>query len=153
MREVLFVCTANVCRSPMAVVMFNVLAEEGGADLRASSAGVAALEGRPMTPESVAVLAEMGVDAGAYADEHRARRLTDTMLEEADLVLTMEPWHVAKIREALGEVPEWVDVLPRYVGAMGEDKVSDPYGRSMAVYRAAAQQIFGYVDLLVKRAR
>ena len=146
-RRLLFVCTANLCRSPIAEAAFNVLAEEGGLDLRAESAGVAAREGRPMTPEAVCVLEEIGVRAGA----HQARRLRRTTLDGVDLVLTMSPWHVAEIRQEFGDFASKIHVLPGYVGATGEEEVLDPYGRSMAVYRATAHQIFGYVNLLVKR--
>ena len=148
MTRLLFVCTANLCRSPIAEAVFNVLAEEGGLNFWAESAGVAAQEGRPMTPEAVSVLEEIG---GVRARTHQSRRLKQTTLDGADLVLTMSPGHVAKIRREFGNFAPEVHVLPGYVGATGEEEVPDPYGRSMAVYRATAYQIFGYVDLLVKR--
>ena len=61
MKKVLFVCTANVCRSPMAQAIFNALAEDSGLPFRAESAGTAALEGALMAPNAVAVLEEAGV--------------------------------------------------------------------------------------------
>ena len=68
-RQILFVCTANVCRSPMAEAIFNALAEERGLAWRAESAGVAALVDEDITPNARAALDEVGI----YANEHRAR--------------------------------------------------------------------------------
>jgi protein-tyrosine phosphatase len=51
-KQILLVCTANVCRSPMAEAIFNALAEERGLAWRAESAGVAALEGEDITPNA-----------------------------------------------------------------------------------------------------
>ena len=148
MRRVLFVCTGNVCRSPMAAAIFNDLAKEKGLSIRAESAGVAALKGRPMTPEAEAVLEEIGVRFGG---EHRGRQVDGPMLDGADLVLTMGPWHLAEIRRAFGDVPHEVCTLPEYVGFSAEEEIYDPYGRAMNAYRAVAHQIFEYVDLLTRR--
>ncbi len=94
MKKVLFICTANICRSPMAEAIFNALAEDRGLDFRAESAGVAALKGKPIAPNASAALEEIGV----YAGGHSARQVSAEMLEEADLVLTMTPRHVAELR-------------------------------------------------------
>lgn len=147
MTRLLFVCTANLCRSPIAEAVFNVLAEEGGLSSRAESAGVAAQGGRPMTPEAIRALEEIGVRAEA----HLARRLSRTTLDGVDLVLTMGPWHAAEIRKEFGDFAPEVHTLPGYVGAQGDEEIPDPYRRSMVVYRATAHQIFEYVDLLVRR--
>ena len=147
MKKVLFICTANICRSPMAEAMFNALAEDRGLDLRAESAGVAALRDEPMTPNAAAALEEIGI----YVGEHSARQVSARMLEEADLVLTMSPWHVAELRRSFGDTSQ-VRTLPEYAsGAPSEEGIPDPYGSTMAAYRASARQIFGYVDLLVDR--
>ena len=70
MKKVLFVCTANVCRSPMAHAIFNALAEDEGPPFRADTAGPAAREGEPMAPNAAAALEEVGT----YPGLHRARR-------------------------------------------------------------------------------
>src|SRR5215212_11146019 len=88
--QILFVCTANVCRSPMAEAIFNALAGERGLLWRAESAGVAALVDEDITPNARAALDEVGI----YANEHRARQVEEEILEEADLVLAMGPPHV-----------------------------------------------------------
>ena len=147
-KRILFVCTANICRSPMVAAMFNALAEERGLAYRAESAGVAALTDEDMAPNARAALEEVGI----YAEDHRARRVSEEMLEEADLVLTMGPRHVAALRR-LGADPEGkVYTLPEYaLGASGEEGIPDPYGHTMTAYRASVRQLLGCVEGLMER--
>src|ERR687897_1786770 len=117
-KQILFVCTANVCRSPIAESIFNALAEERGLAYRAASAGVSALEGEDITPNARAALEEVGI----YAREHRARQVGEATLREADLVLVMGPRHVATLRRRFGDLSERVYTLPEYaLGASPEE--------------------------------
>jgi protein-tyrosine phosphatase len=146
-KKVLFVCTANVCRSPMAEAIFNALAEDRGLGYQAESAGTAALRNEPMAPNASATLEEIGI----YTEGHQARQVSEEMLEKADLVLAMAPWHVARLNQVFGASFK-VHTLPGYVGgASGEEDISDPYGSTMVAYRASARQILEYIDLLVAR--
>ena len=107
-KKLLFVCTANVCRSPMAEAIFNALAEERGLPWRAESAGVAALVDEDITPNARAALDEVGI----YTGEHRARQVGEKMLGGADLVLGMGPRHVSTLRRRFGGLSERVFALP-----------------------------------------
>src|SRR5215208_1732578 len=148
MRQILFICTANVCRSPMAEAIFNALAEERGLPWRAESAGVAALVDEDITPNARAALDEVGI----YANEHRARQVGEEMLEEADLVLGMGPRHVATLRGRFGGLSERVYVLPEYaLGAPPEEGIPDPYGQTMTAFRASVRQLLEYTEGLVGR--
>jgi protein-tyrosine phosphatase len=149
-KTVLFVCTANICRSPMAEAIFNALAEDRQLHFRARSSGVAALENEPMAPNARAALEEVGVPAG----DHRARQVNESMLREADLVLAMSPRHMAQLQEHYGSLSHKVHTLPRYAsGVPGEDGISDPYGQAMTSYRACVHQLVGYIDSLVEALR
>ena len=101
-KKVLFVCPANICRSPMAQELFNALAENAGLPSRAESSGTAALEGTPMGEKSVAVLEE----AGIYPETHHARQVSEAMVGEVELVLAMTPQHADTLRRLCGNPRE-----------------------------------------------
>ena len=116
--KVLFVCTANICRSPSA----EALARDAGLpDLVLSSAGTHARDGEPINPDMVAVL-----PPELDTSEFRSRRLTSALLEDADLVVTMEAAHrtfvlddhpgmfrkvftLGQLAKALEQAPEGLD--------------------------------------------
>ena len=148
MEKVLFVCTANVCRSPMAREIFDAVAEDRGLRIRSESAGVVALSGEPMAPKAAAVLEESGVPAR----EHRARQVEKSMLREADLVLAMGPRHVSRLQKLFGELPENLCTLPKYsTGLPDAGAVPDPYGQPISAYRICLRQLLEYIECLLDR--
>jgi protein-tyrosine-phosphatase len=96
--DVLILCTANQCRSPMAEVLLRRHLERAGVDATVSSAGLYE-GGAPATDHGVAAMADRGLDLS----RHRSRRLSDDMVREADLVIAMTRLHA---REAAVLVPD-----------------------------------------------
>jgi len=96
MKTILFVCTANMCRSPMAEgLMQRKLEREGRVDeFRAASAGVWTVNGRPATQSAILTMAEMGVDI----HQHRSRVITEEIMDEAALILVMTQHHGEALR-------------------------------------------------------
>ena len=148
-KKILFVCTANICRSPMAEAMFNALAEDKGLAFRAESAGVRALVDEEIAPDARAALEETGI----YSEGHRARQVSEKMLEEAELVLVMGPRHVATLQGRFKDLQQGkVYALPEYaLGASAEEGIPDPYGYTMTAYRASVRQLLECVGGVVKR--
>jgi len=145
--RVLFVCTANVCRSPMAEAMFDALAADAGLELRAESAGTAALKGQPAAPKTREVLAELGIPS---KPGHRARQVDRRMVGRTDLlVLTMTPEHVRAIERLTGGPSPNVHTLAGYASGMRNEGIADPYGHGLVVYRACARQLFDHLERLV----
>ena len=95
--QVLMMCTANICRSPMAERFLRRAAEQRGADVTVASAGLLN-GGEPASTGSTRAMAEHGIDLG----DHRSRRIDTPMIASADLVVAMEVRHV---REAAALVP------------------------------------------------
>ncbi|UOE44301.1 low molecular weight phosphatase family protein [Agromyces larvae] len=91
--RVLFVCTGNICRSPLAERLFAARLERLGVDAVVSSAGTRALVGSAMTPEALDVL----VAAGVEPRPHSARSLTPDLVRQSDLVLTATRAHRAEV--------------------------------------------------------
>jgi protein-tyrosine phosphatase len=96
--HVLFVCTGNICRSPMSErLALAYAATTGIPDFQASSAGTRAVIGSAMHPEAAAVVARYGADETNFV----ARRLAPKLIRDADLVLTMTKSHRNAVVELL----------------------------------------------------
>ena len=156
MKKVLFVCTANVCRSPMAQELFNALAHDGALPFRAESAGTAALEGRPMAENALAALEEAGIYPEAA---HSARRVSAAMIGDSELVLAMTPEHAVTLRrigggplgDPLGDPPRGIHVLPEYASGVAGGAIADPHGLTMAAHRSTLRQLYEHIDRLLGR--
>ena len=147
---ILFVCTGNTCRSPMAAALFRAqLARRHGwtedelesHGYRILSAGTAALPGGPASPAAMEAVREHG----ARLDGHAAQPVTVTMVEEADVVYVMTEAHLRTLREW---VPGSADKI-RMVDPGGSD-VEDPIGGSSAQYRECATRLNRCLDRAVR---
>lgn len=136
-RHVVFVCSGNTCRSPLAAAMLRALAQEAGADdLTVSSAGTSAWDGSPASEGSYLVAIERNLDLGM----HRAQVLTAEMVRSADLVLTMTAAQAVRALELGGNGR--VHTLSGYASGteLGGD-VSDPYGGPLEGYRNTVEEL------------
>lgn len=133
-QHVLFVCTGNICRSPLAASLLERALQDRGLEVDVTSAGTGAWDGAPASEGAYLVGLERGLDLSG----HRARLLTRELVDEADLILTMARHHRARVDELGGEGK--VFVLGEYAGK-GDDEVSDPFGGDLAVYRDTAQEL------------
>ena len=132
----------------MAEAMFNALAEEKGLTYEAVSAGVVALIDEDIAPNARVALEEVGI----YAQTHRARQVSEKMLNEADLVLAMGPRHVATLRRHFGGLADKVYTLREYVtGASDPEGIPDPHGHTMPAYRASLRQLLELIERLIGR--
>ncbi len=144
MVTILFVCTGNTCRSPMAEGIFrDMLAKKTGCpvDLLTSngykvlSAGVMAYNSAPPTPEAVAVCKEMGVDISS----HKAKLLHAEMINQADIIFVMSRMHYNALLQMVPQAKARTFMLG------GDRDIADPIGEDIDGYRRCANEIVNYL--------
>jgi protein-tyrosine-phosphatase len=137
MKSVLFVCSANQLRSPLAEVLFKELVRRKGesAAWQIASAGVWALEGSPAAVSAIGAAAARGLNLST----HVARRVTRELIEQSDLVLVMEREHLEAIHEEWPALDGRVHLLSRMASEAGE--VEDPIGLPSERVRALVTEL------------
>ncbi len=144
-RKILFVCSGNTCRSPIAeAFMKNLLAERLNTKVSRlpqrgyliHSAGIAAVVGERPSRNAVKALTKWDI----HIDSHRARNVTRSLIENSDLVLVNTAAHKAAIGAAYGVEPGKIELLNRN----GED-IPDPFGSSESCYARCASQIYSHL--------
>lgn len=147
MSVILFVCTGNLCRSPMAAGFLRHRLSEQGLDARHQvlSAGVWAVDNHPASEQAIAVMAERGIDIS----NHIAHTTTAKDIAEADLILVMSQEHEQTIRNTWPQYGWKVQRLSEMVGKRKD--IADPYGGPIEEYRACADTLEEYINQGFKR--
>jgi protein-tyrosine-phosphatase len=127
-------------------LLVRALQEAGVSGVEVESAGIGASDGAPASEGAYLVLLEQGVDLSG----HRARLLTKSLVDEADLILTMSRTHLGRVRELGGGAR--AHLLGEYAGKEGEGaEVRDPYGSELDGYRETYRELLGMMPAVVAR--
>jgi ribose 5-phosphate isomerase B len=131
MKTILFACTGNICRSPMAESWAR-RSLPGRADVRMISAGVGAPDGQPASAHAVEAMAQVGVDL----TEFRSQRLTAALARQADYIFGMTQGHVDSIILAYPEVAERVFLMREFMEKLPPSRrdIPDPIGMPLTSY-------------------
>ena len=138
MKTVLFICTGNVCRSPMAEGLFRH-AVQGHGNYRVLSAGLGAMHGQPPSAFAVQATKVLGIDIS----NQRSRMLTADMVQQADYIFGMTHSHVDTVMVLYPQAAEKTFLLREFDDTLDtfEKDISDPIGGSYEVYENCRDQI------------
>ena len=136
MKKLIFVCTGNTCRSPMAEGLLQHRLQSND-EWQIESAGVYASNGWPVSPPAVEVLREKGIDIST----HTSQLLTPSLISQADLLITMTQNHKSAILEIAPESDRKVFLLKSFGNAKCAADITDPVGASLDVYRRVRDEI------------
>ncbi len=148
-KEVLFVCTGNSCRSVMAEYLFRKMAADKGLDVHAYSAGIAAAYRQGASFETLEVLKRDGIDARG----HSSRMVHEDSIETADMILALTEQHASHLKKHFPESESKIYLLTEFYG--GQDKqlfiqgIPDPIGMSSLFYQNTYLVIRSCVQNLV----
>lgn len=137
-KRVLFVCTGNTCRSPMAEALLRHLSQDFGVEVEVRSAGTHAYDGSPASLYSTHVLQEKGIE-----HIHHSQSVSEELIQWSDVILTMTTGHQSILEQMFPESKEKTFTLKHLAyGVEGwEQDVADPYGGSEEVYRETRDEI------------
>lgn len=146
--NLLFVCTGNTCRSPMAEALARREVEERGwSHVSVASAGVAAAPGLPASQPAIHAIAAAGLDL----TDHRSRRLDSALLDWADVVLAMSRSHLAVVQD-MGAGHKAALLGDFAAGAEGAGHpISDPFGGDLATYESTLHELGSLVHRSLDR--
>jgi protein-tyrosine-phosphatase len=150
--HILVVCTANICRSPMAAgLLQHALAAqpEPLRSLRVVSTGIAARTGDRVSENSVLALKKAGIDIAA----HRSQPLTQALLDGALVVLCMTGSHRTMIQLQAETPPTHLYLFREFLPSPTDREIPDPYGGPLRVYEQCRDEMVEAIPSLVARLK
>ena len=131
MKTILFVCTGNTCRSPMAECYFKHLTR--GKDIKVRSAGIASIYGLPASPSAVRIMARYNQDLSS----HQSQRVDRSLIEKSDMIIVMTEAHRDHLLEEWPFAQNKIFLLREFTKNPNPEKmdIDDPMGGSEDYYQ------------------
>jgi protein arginine phosphatase len=145
MINILFVCTGNTCRSPMAEAL---LRDRNIPGVQIKSAGTYASQGTGASTNTKKVLDENGI-----LHNHKSSFLTEDIVEWADIILTMTYGHKTTVISIFPRAQSKTYTLKEFANIDGATDIADPFGGGVEVYRETYEEINEAMDLIAERLK
>ena len=136
--KILFICTGNTCRSPMAAAVFNNIVMKKNINAFADSTGISTVAGLPATENAVLALEKTGIDLS----NHLSKPVTPELLNESDKIICITKSHMNAILSSAPELSGKCSVLG--------NGIDDPYGMPLEEYIITRDEISSAVKKLVE---
>ncbi|MCH2386947.1 MAG: low molecular weight protein arginine phosphatase [Opitutales bacterium] len=147
--EIVFICTANTCRSPMSAGLFRDAVEaqpEPLRSLKVSSAGVSVFDRQPANPNSIRAMAKVGVDI----QDHRSQGLSSSMAESALAFFGMTDSHLALLSLQIEPAPSNLFLMREFIGEGASIAIPDPFGMDLSAYEACRDSMVEAIPSLIR---
>lgn len=151
MKTILFVCTGNTCRSPMAQALFqkylrNYQESAQGQDFKVFSAGISTQDGLPASQEAIQVMQDENIDLSG----HYSLRINEHLISQADYILTMSIEHRNYLWDKFpARIPDIFD-LRSFAGEPPGD-IIDPFGAGITAYQETVEQLNKLLSKIMKK--
>ena len=137
-KSVLVVCTGNICRSPMGEgVLRNKLARPNLSHILVNSAGTSGWDNQRPTSEAIQACSEIGIDISSLS----SAPISEEMIQDADLIVAMERFHLNELLKVYNAPPEKVILLGAFHTDSPGIEIEDPYGMPVSRYRQILELI------------
>lgn len=150
--EIVFVCTANTCRSPMAAALFRHALDaqdEPLRSLRVSSAGISAYAGQPASANSAKALKKVGLDLSC----HQSQPITQELVDRALAFFCMTDTHLAMLHYQIDPPPKNAFLMRQFIESADGNQIPDPFGMDLRHYESCRDSMVEAIPSLVEVVR